>query len=164
MRVVGKFGVRWALLLIVLVVVWLLWSGIYTPLLLGLGAFSCVLSVFIAHRVGFFGRDVFSLHLMPRLPRYWGWLTIEVVKSSIDVARIVLQPRMPISPTVVTFHATSSRPVAQAILGNSITLTPGTVTLDIHDGKLQVHCLTKAGAAALLEGEFDRRATALVKD
>ncbi len=164
MQDLSKLGVRWALLLILLAVVWLLWSGIYTPLLLGLGALSCVLSVYIAHRVGFFGRDVFSLHLMPRLPRYWGWLAIEVVKSSIDVARIILQPRMPISPTVVKFHATSSAPLAQAILGNSITLTPGTVTLDIDDGTLQVHCLTKAGAEALLQGEFDRRATALAKD
>jgi len=151
-------------LFVVLATAWLLWSGIYTPLLIGLGMLSCVLSVYAAQRVGFFDHDVFSLHLIPRLPRYWVWLGVEVIKSSLDVARIILHRRLPISPTLVEFDASTANPVGQAILGNSITLTPGTVTLDVHNGRVQVHCLTKAGADALMSGEFNRRATDLMKD
>ena len=150
-------------LLFLLITAWLLWSGIYTPLLLGLGAVSSGISLYLAYRIGFF-EEIFSLQVIPRLPRYWGWLLPEIVKSSIDVARIILHRQLPISPTVVEFDAAPNGPVGQAILGNSITLSPGTVTLDVHDGRLRVHCLTREGADALLSGEFNRRAAQLTKD
>ena len=107
---------------------------------------------------------MFSLQVIPRLLRYWAWLSPEIVKSSLDVARIILHRRLPISPTVVEFDAAPKGPVGQAILGNAITLSPGTVTLDVHDGRLRVHCLTQKGADALLSGEFNRRAAQLTKD
>lgn len=147
--------------LMVLTLSWLLWSGLYKPIVLGLGVFSCVTALYLAHRIDFFGRDVFSLHLGPRLPRFWGWLLTEIAKSSYDVARIVLDPKLPISPTIVQLDDTPTDLVGQAILGNAITLTPGTVTLDIVDGRLTAHCLTRAGADELLTGEMSRRATAL---
>ncbi len=150
-------------LLLVLATAWLLWSGIYTPLLLGLGALSCLLSLYLAHRIGFFD-ELFSLQVIPRLPRYWAWLLTEIVKSSFDVARIILHRQLPISPTVIEFESDPNGPVGQVILGNSITLSPGTVTLDVHDGRLRVHCLTRAGADALLSGEFNRRAAELTRN
>ena len=154
---------RYATLLLLLVVAWLLWSGIYTPLLLALGALSCILCVYLAQRIGFFD-ELFSLHLIPRLPRFWAWLLLEIVKSSLDVARIILHRQLPISPTVVEFEAGPKGPVGQVILGNSITLSPGTVTLDVHKGRLRVHCLTREVAEALLAGEFNRRAAVLTKN
>ena len=157
---------RWrriATLLFLLITAWVLWSGIYTPLLLGLGVLSCVLSLYLAHRIGFFDSE-FTLNVIPRLPRFWAWLLPEIFKSSLDVARIILHRQLPISPTMVEFEAAPSDPVGQAILGNSITLTPGTVTLDIHNGHFRIHCLTRAGAEALLSGEFNARAAALTKD
>jgi len=154
---------RFGALLSLLITAWLLWSGLYTPLLLGLGALSCVLSLYLAYRIGFF-EEVFSLQVIPRLPRYWGWLLLEIAKSSLEVTLIILHRKPPISPTVVEFEAAPPGPVGQAILGNSITLTPGTLTLDVHNGRLRVHCLTQKGADALLSGEFNRRAGALTKD
>ncbi len=159
----NKRWLRFGALLSLLVIAWLLWSGLYTPLLLGLGALSCILSLYLAHRIGFFN-EVFSLQVIPRLPRYWGWLLLEIAKSSFEVTRIILHRKPPISPTVVEFDAAPQGPVGQAILGNSITLTPGTLTLDVHNGRLRVHCLTQKGADALLSGEFNRRAGALTKD
>ena len=151
-------------LLFVFAAAWLLWSGAFKPLLLGLGAFSCLLALYFANRIAFFDRDVFSLHLWYRLPRYWGWLLKEIGKSSLVVARVVLHPRLPISPTVVEFSALPPGPIGQAILGNAITLTPGTVTLEINNGNLTVHCLTRDGAIDLLEGEMNQRALALTED
>ncbi len=152
---------RMLLLLALLVVAWLLWSGLFKPLLLALGTFSCLLTVYLARRMGYFDSDIFALGFGPRLFHYWGWLAKEVVKSSLEVSRIVLNPRLPISPQVVELKASAKHPVSQAILGNSITLTPGTLTMDVHDGVIKVHCLTSEGAAALMSGEMDRRVAAL---
>lgn len=154
---------RYILLLLVLALIWLLWSGIYTPLVLGLGVLSCLLTLLVAHRIGFFEQAIFSLRVIPRLPRYWAWLLVEIVKSSLEVAQVVLRRRLEISPTVVKFKAAPDDAVGQAILGNSITLTPGTLTLDIHEGQVSVHCLTEQGAQALLLGEFNKRAAALTR-
>lgn len=84
-------------------VLWVLWSGFYTPLILSLGAASCLVTLYVAHRIGFFRQEIFSLHIIPRLPGYWSWLLVEIAKSSLDVARIVLKRRLEISPTVVEF-------------------------------------------------------------
>ena len=80
---------RFSALLFLLVTAWLLWFGLYTTLLLGIGALSCILSLYLAHRVGF-SNEVFSFQVIPQLPRYWGWLLLENTKSSLDVARIIL--------------------------------------------------------------------------
>lgn len=155
---------RLSILLLILASAWLLWSGIYKPLLLFLGAFSCLLSLYLAHRMGALDPSVFAWHLVPRLPGYWAWLLKEIAISSYEVAMIVLKPSLPTSPTMIEFDAASTDPVGQAILGNSISLTPGSVTLDIHEGKLTVHCITQAGADALLLGEMSRRVAALRVD
>ena len=153
--------IRVAALLVLLGAAWLLWSGLFYPLLLVLGAFSCLLTVYLTHRMGYFDNNVFALRFGVRLIGYWAWLAKEVVKSSLEVARIVLSPSLPIEPQTVEITATASHPVDQAILGNSITLTPGTLALDVFQGKIVVHCLTKAGADDLLSGEMNRRVAAL---
>ena len=149
------------LLLSLLVIAWLLWSGLFKPLLLSLGGFSCLLTVYLTHRMGYFRNNVFALRFGVRLFGYWLWLAREVVRSSIDVARIVLSPSLPISPQVLDIKATADHPVDQAMLGNSITLTPGTLSLDVYNGRIKVHCLTKAGADDLCAGEMNRRVAAL---
>ena len=155
---------RMLVLLVPLAAAWLLWSGIYKPLLLALGAFSCLLTIYIKHRMKYFETELFALRFGRRLIGYWLWLTREVVKSSLDVARIVLSPSLPISPQVITIKASCKHPVDQAILANSITLTPGTLALDVHNGEIIVHALTSEGAEELRRGEMDRRVLALRKD
>jgi multicomponent Na+:H+ antiporter subunit E len=148
-------------LLIPLVAAWLLWSGIYKPLLLALGLFSCLLTIYIKHRMEYFQTEVFALQFGRRLIGYWLWLAKEVIKSSLDVARIIVSPSLPISPQVLTIKASSENPVDQATLANSITLTPGTLALDVYKGEITVHALTKAGADELRKNEMDRRIQAL---
>ena len=144
---------------IILAVTWLLWSGLYKPLLLGLGALSVALTLWLARRIGTFDEpSPFAVVL--RLPRLWGWLFVEIVKSSIDVARVVLDPKLPISPTVVEFKTRCKGPIGQVILGNGMTLSPGTVTLDVFEDHITVHCLTAAAARDLEAGELDRRVSA----
>ncbi len=152
---------RISLTLVVWMMAWLLWSGLYTPLLVTLGVVSCLLVMVLARRMDFFAKGVYSLHLTPGLIPFWGWLGGQLIKTNLQVARLVLSPRLTISPTVVRIDALPPDPVGQAILGNSITLTPGTVTIDDHEGKLFVHCLTREGADELLEGEMNRRVASL---
>jgi multicomponent Na+:H+ antiporter subunit E len=157
-------AVPWSRLLlmgVLLAVAWLLWSGLFKPLLLALGAFSCVLVVYLSHRMHLFDTHLFELRYLSRLVSYWAWLGKEVVKSSLDVTRIVLSPGLPISPTVAEFDSTCAESADQAVLGNSITLTPGTLTLNIREGHFMVHALTEAGARDILDGEMDRRVRAL---
>jgi len=139
-----------------LLVSWVLWSGIYKPLLLWLGLFSCLLSVWLAQRMGFF-RHPMSLRALLRLPAHWWWLLGEIIRSSVEVARVVLSPSLPISPTVVELTTTEATDAGKVILGNSITLSPGTVTIDVHQDRLLVHCLTQRSALQLQDPEVQRR-------
>ena len=149
-------------LFVTLFVTWLLWSGLYKPLLLSLGVFSCALCVYLAHRIGFFEQKS-GLHIIIRLPRYWVWLLLEIVKSSIDVAKVVLNPKLPISPSVIDIKAQPTSKIGQAILGNAITLSPGTMTIDAYDGNLKIHCLTRDTAQSLLDGEANQLTAALTE-
>jgi multicomponent Na+:H+ antiporter subunit E len=148
-------------LTLVFVAAWLLWSGIYKPLVLALGVFSVALSVYLAYRMNFFSHLTGLPRLMWRLPGFWLWLLKDIVISSWEVARIVLSPSLPISPTTVLLDLNTSEELPQVILGNAITLSPGTVTLDIDDGRLLVHCITKAGAENLSRGELVQRVARL---
>ena len=155
---------RVVLLLGLLIAAWVLWSGQFSSLLLALGVFSCLLTAYLTNRMGYFDNEAFSLRFGARLFGYWAWLAKEVLRSSIEVARVVMNPRLPISPQIIEINATADHPVDQAILGNSITLTPGTLALDVHRGRIRVHCLTKVCADDLLSGEMDRRVAALRRD
>ena len=155
---------RAAFLAVLLMIAWLLWSGLYKPLLLALGVFSSVLVAYLAHRMRLFDTHAFDLRYMFRLLPYWAWLSREILKSSLEVTRVVLSPRLPISPTVAEFDSRCTEPMDQAVLGNSITLTPGTLTLQIVDGRFVVHALTEDGARDIVGGEMDRRVSSLRKD
>lgn len=150
-------------LAVALVAGWLLWSGLYKPLLLALGAFSCALVLYVSHRMRLFEDTVFTPRYGFRLITYWAWLGKEIVKSSLQVTRAVLAPGLPISPTVAELDAESQNPVDIATLGNCITLTPGTLTIRIRGGRLLVHSLTREGAEDVLEGEMNRRVARLRK-
>jgi multicomponent Na+:H+ antiporter subunit E len=161
----SKYTLRRKLvLLIFLAAAWMLWSGFFKPLLLGLGVFSCLLTYVVVKRMGYFNDQFFALHFSFRLFSFWLWLGREVIRSSIDVARIVLSPSLPISPRVIEIKVTAQHPVDQVILANSITLTPGTLALDLHNGAIKVHALTEAGARDLLSGEMDKRVAQLSKN
>ena len=73
----------------------------------------------------------------------------------------MLSPRLNISPTVAEFDTRCGHPVDRAILGNSITLTPGTLTVSIDGERFTVHALTEGGARDILTGEMDRKVNRL---
>ncbi len=146
-------------LALVLFALWLLLSGHYVPLLLGLGAISVLLVVTITLRMDVVDREGHPIHLSPKALLYWPWLAWEIVKSNVDVARRILSPTLPISPTVIRLKASQKSELGKVIYSNSITLTPGTVSIDIDGDKIEVHALTREAAQALRTGDMDRRIT-----
>jgi multicomponent Na+:H+ antiporter subunit E len=145
-----------------LAALWLLLSGHYEPLLLGFGIASCILVVVISLRMDVVDHEGHPIHLGAKALTYIAWLLVEIAKSNIDVARRILDPRAPISPTRIRVKASQRSALGQTIYANSITLTPGTVSMAIEDGYIDVHALTAEGAAALAAGEMDRRVSAMV--
>jgi multicomponent Na+:H+ antiporter subunit E len=111
--------------------------------------------------MGSFDNDFFAMRFSMKLFSYWAWLGREVFRSSMQVARVVIDPSLPISPKTVEIRSTSGHLVDQVILANSITLTPGTLTIDLHEGVIMVHTLTEDGARDLMSGEMNRRVGAL---
>jgi len=160
----GRPMLRALVLTVLLVIAWLLWSGLFKPLLLGLGVFSCALTVYIVHRMGHFRDATLAVQYSPRLIGFWAWLGKEIVVSSIDVTRIVLSKNLRVSPQTLALDVKDLKPVDQVLLANSITLTPGTLALDIYQDRLLVHALTKESAAGLAAGEMQRRVAALQKN
>lgn len=146
-------------LFLVLFTLWLLLSGHYTPLLLALGVVSCLISVYIARRMDVVDREGHPVHLSLRLFTYIPWLAWETLKSNIAVARLILNPRMPISPTVFKVRVSQTGDLGKVIYANSITLTPGTVSMSIDGDEILVHSITQEAEADLMSGEMDRRVT-----
>ncbi len=141
--------------------IWLLLSGIYEPLILSLGLASVILVVLISHRMDMLDREAVPLHLYWRIPPYWIWLMKEIVLANVHVARLILDPRLPISPRMIRVKATQNSDMGRVIHANSITLTPGTVSVEIEDDVILVHALSREAAEGTLEGGIDRRVTAL---
>ncbi len=148
-------------LFVLLSLTWIMWSGYFTSMLLFLGLVSCALCIWLALRMRFFDDYLFSMPVGMGLLGYWIWLLREVIASSLAVTRIVLSPRLPISPRIARIRAGSDHPYDQVLFANSITLTPGTLSMDLDDGVITVHSLTEDGMRDLLSGEMNRRVTAL---
>ncbi len=145
-----------------LAVIWLLLSGHYTLLLISLGLLSVVLVVLLALRMDVVDREGHPLHLNSKaLVVYWCWLLKEIFVSNIYVCRLILNPAMPISPTVIALRSSQSSDLARVIFANSITLTPGTVTIDVDGDITEVHTITEEAARSLLQGSMDSKVTAL---
>ncbi len=150
---------------LVLYGLWLLLSGHYVLLLLGLGVVSVLLVVLIAIRMDVVDPEGHPVHLgLKAALWYWPWLVWEIIKANVAVTRQILNPRLPISPTVVRVKATQKSALGKVVYANSITLTPGTVSIDVDGPTISVHALTREAAEDLKRGEMDRRVTDFVGD
>lgn len=140
---------------------WLLLSGMFTPFLLAAGAGSALAVLAFARRMDVVDHEGHPTHLGWRaLINYWPWLALEIVKSSWDVSRRILHPRLPISPNLVRFRPSQTTPLGLVIHANSITLTPGTITIEAGRDEFFVHALTRDGARGVTSGDMDRRVSA----
>ena len=147
-------------LFISLYLFWLLLSGFFTTFLMSAGAGSALAVVWFARRMDVVDAEGHPIHLGPKALIYWPWLLKEVVKSAWDVSKIILHPNLPISPTLVRCKPTQKTDVGLVLHANSITLTPGTITIEAEPHEFLVHGLTRSSAQGVINSEMDRRVTA----
>jgi multicomponent Na+:H+ antiporter subunit E len=152
-RASAKHAASLALLLFAL---WLGLSGHVEPLLLGLGVVSTALAVFLAIRMELLDRESYPVHLKPSLLRHLLFLMREIFLANIDVAKRILTPGPAISPQLIRVPMKQRSTLGKVIYANSITLTPGTVSLRLEDDTILVHALTREGAADLASGRMAR--------
>ncbi|KUO57550.1 MAG: hypothetical protein APF80_09820 [Alphaproteobacteria bacterium BRH_c36] len=148
---------RTLVLAIALAAFWLALSGHYTPFLLSIGILCVLITVLVAQRMSIVDKEGQPIELFAAAPAYWLWLFIEIAKSAWSVSLIILDPRLPISPTFTRVRASQKTAAGMATYANSITLTPGTITTGVTGDVFDVHALVKAGADDLEAGGMDRR-------
>ena len=144
-----------------LLVLWLLLSGMFTPLQLGLGVLSSAAVTWLSWRLDLIHSDPPMTRSLARLPGYIAWLALEIIKSNLHTARLIIAPRGKLHRSVVRLIPSQQTSLGVAIYANSITLTPGTLTMDADDGVLEVHCLSREVARDLESGEMDDRVARL---
>ncbi len=138
---------------------WVVLSGMFDAFHLTLGVICCLLVAHFSHDLLFYGDDDQScarglLGFITYLP----WLFYQIIIANLQIAYVVLHPRMfeMIDPHVIRFKTKLKRPISKVTFAQSITLTPGTITVNIHENQVAVYALTEE-AAASLPGEMERQ-------
>ena len=144
-------------LFLTLAAFWLLISGHYTLLILSLGLISIALVLYIVHRMDVVDHESQSLPITSKIPGYHLWLAKEVILSNISVVKHIWLGNETISPVLTTIKASQKTDLGKAIYANSITLTPGTVAVDLVGDQITVHALLLENIEVLHAGEMDRR-------
>ncbi len=140
--------IRTALLIFSLFALWLLMSGIYKPLLITLGVISCVVSALIARHLGLLDHQaaIFQEFRFVKTIKYLFWLIVEIGKADWAVSKIILGTEMPKRQRLIAVPCTQTTDLGKTMFANSITITPGTVTVETEQDYFIVHSLTDEAA------------------
>lgn len=153
---------RLLILAATLLAFWLLLSGMFEPFLIAAGVGSAIAVALLMRRLRRVEAAPAPARIrLLRLLAYGPWLIREIIVAAWDVSKRILHPRLPISPTLVEFVPTQTTEIGLVIHANSITLTPGTISVEVEPNRFLVHALSREGGAALAGSEMDRRCTGL---
>lgn len=143
--------------ILILLAFWLMLSGQFNILLVTLGAFSAILSVAVSVQMRLFHGKTQLEKLVWSLPKYWLWLSVQIAKCGLDVALRIVHPKLPIEPSFIKIPVSKSSGLGRATYANSITLTPGTLTVEIDEENILVHTLTDTAGTDLMSGKMHRK-------
>ena len=138
---------------------WLALSGHYQWWLVAFGAVLSVLVVWFCWAKGVADGEGAPYGLVPRGLVYWPWLLWQIVLSGLRVTRLILDPKLPISPTLVKVDAKPKSAVGLVTYANSITLTPGTISIEASEkgNCIWVHAIEREGAEGFADDEMNRK-------
>lgn len=146
----------------VLLGLWLLLSGIYQPLIVGFGVVSVLIVIFVVKRMDALDEDRVALRLSPmEFLKYMLWLFVEIAKANWAVTKIIMSPQMPLRQHLFSVRHTQKSDLAQVIYANSITLTPGTITVETEPGHFLVHAVAYTDEDIDALADMDRRVSAV---
>lgn len=157
-----KITGRRFLLVLILIALWLLLSGYWNKaVLMGFGAISVAITLWFAERAETIDREGVPSSLFPRIIGYMGWLLFEIGKANLQVTREVLRPQIRLAPKLFRVPANQPSDLTRTIFANSVTLTPGTVTVDVREDCLLIHALDESFADVEGITEMGLKATRL---
>jgi len=144
--------ISFVLTFVLMFALWIVLSGIFEPLILGLGLVSCFIVALMSHSLIFpYPKWAYILYVI-RFPVYMPWLLMKVLQANIHLLRIIFHPRMMdlIDPHIITFRTDLREDLSITAMANSITLTPGTITISADkEGTFKVHAIDKMSAEEL---------------
>lgn len=146
---------------VVLSIFWLLLSGYLQPLLLSFGAISVFLVVLVVKRMDDVDQELKQLSFGFSIFRYAPWLVKEIMTSSMTVTKLVWGSPKDLSPTLAKISLKNIPKEKSVLYANSITLTPGTLSLDIDKDEITVHALQAASIEELKEGAMENKIAGL---
>ncbi len=121
---------------------WLLMSGVYEPLTIGFGAISSIIAIYVGKRMNAIDRHPLEIHInFAKMATYFGWLMVEIAKSNWEVTKLIVAPKMRLRQNMFEVPYVQKSDLGQTIFANSITLTPGTITVEVEPGHFLVHAL-----------------------
>ncbi|MEE9348216.1 MAG: Na+/H+ antiporter subunit E [Robiginitomaculum sp.] len=134
---------RFAVILsIVLGAYWLTLSGHFEPLFLFFGVVSILFTLGLVYRMRILDGETAPYMQLPKMLSYFVWLFWEIIKANIAVVKAVLRPDLEVSPAMIRVPAPQKTDLGKTMFANSITLTPGTVSIDMQEnGEILVHAL-----------------------
>ncbi|GGY54810.1 Na+/H+ antiporter subunit E [Parvularcula lutaonensis] len=142
-----KISGRRLVLMLALAALWLLLSGYWNKAtLVGFGAFSVAVTLWFADRAETIDREGVPTSVFPRIISYMAWLILEIGKANVMVVREVVRPQIRLAPKLIRVPATQPSDLTKTIFANSVTLTPGTVTVDVREDCLLIHALDESFA------------------
>lgn len=158
--VIGEVNLRTLGTVLILFTLWLLMSGIFEPILVGFGVASVVLVMFVTKRMDAQDNDQIEIRLSPfKFARYLLWLMKEIARANWAVTKVVLSRQMPLRQHLFSVDYTQKTDIGQVIFANSITLTPGTITVETEGGHFLVHALAYSPEDVAALADMDARVT-----
>lgn len=143
---------------IIMFVFWMLLSGETGLVLLLSGIIASLFVAYMSHDLLIGKADIrLGFVRILRFIKYLPWLLWQVMLSNIDIAYRTLHPKMPISPNIVSLKNEFKTEMGMVILANSITLTPGTVTIEVNEREFIVHAIAQDVADGLISGKMQER-------
>jgi multicomponent Na+:H+ antiporter subunit E len=143
---------------LILFTFWCIFSGYFDAFHLLLGVIcSIIVTIFSSH---YLFPEPITIESIKRIGRFIGyipWLIYQIIIANLQVVYLVLHPRMPINPKIITVETTLKDDISRVIMANSITLTPGTITVDIKDNTFWVHSLSDASSSGLINGDIEQK-------
>ncbi len=148
------------ILTVVLAAIWLLLSGMWWHgIITGFGVLSVILSIYMAARFGVIDGETVPFTNLVRFGRYWVWLGNEIFKANVQVVKLALAPDLNIKPVMTHVGVTEGSDLAKTTYANSITLTPGTVTVEVEEGGFLIHALDESFVDTEAFIDMGKRAT-----
>ena len=162
-RVVGSPAVHLLAMAVLMFGFWMLLSGNTEPKFLTYGVLTSIIAAWVSYPLLLVPnvddtKRYFVFEVNPvKLLAYFVWLLWQLILANVDVIRATVRPEIEIDPCVVKFRYQTDNPMAKVVLANSITLTPGTVTMNMtEDGLYEVHALTVGAAEGLRGGDMQK--------